>query len=51
MITPEDEKLYNLKPLPDVPFCGRPMADALQRTYERVRHAWRYLYPSAPKRD
>lgn len=37
MITPEDERRYNLKPLPDVPFCGAKKAKRLREAYEVSR--------------
>lgn len=34
MITPSDDRLYGLKPLPEVPFCGPEEAQALRDAWE-----------------
>lgn len=41
MITPEDERRYGLKPLPEVPFCGPEEAQRRRRTWEATLAAQR----------
>lgn len=37
MITPEDERRFALKPLPEIPFCGAEEAQRRRAAYEASR--------------
>jgi hypothetical protein len=47
--TPEEEALYKLRPLPDVPFIGEGRAKHLNGRYEVGRLRYRETHPHAPK--
>lgn len=51
MITAEDERLYKLKPLPDVEPAFGAEAAQHQADYEESRRRWRLVHPIVPREN
>lgn len=49
--TPDEERRYGLKALPDIPFMGSPAAERLNAAYEESRKAYRRAHPHLTRDD
>lgn len=49
--TPEEERRWKLRPLPEAPFIGQAASHALNLEYEMKRKLYRQRHPLAPKVD